>query len=274
VYAIYLFPFLVSETSKLDAIVQVGYLVKKRSPPLLVQNYALGGETVSGVRGQVTRDFMVRHPPAMPWTSRDSIFCTWVGINDLAYVSDIRLYGDPTDLNFTLPAIHPTHSQVLTRYSNSNMSCTRRGHETSYLLMSLLWIAPQHVRFRLPFRYSYSIVIHIDRALRRQNPQTRFFNWNATLDKAIRTFVAEKSTVNDPVSAIYFSAHKVFSALLDNPTNHEFPQGDIGRSGGSIWKDHLHPTSAVHLVVANELDGFLSGIPPFTSPAVTQTQSG
>ena len=139
---------------------QVGYLVKKRSPPLLVQNYALGGQTVSGIGGQVTRDFMVRRPPAMPWTSHNSIFCTWVGINDLAYASDIHVYQDPTDLTFTLQAIHPTHSQVLIRYSNSSMSCTRRGHETSYLLMSPLWIAPQHVRCFLSFRYSYTIVTH------------------------------------------------------------------------------------------------------------------
>jgi phospholipase/lecithinase/hemolysin len=109
--------------------------------------------------------------------------------------------------------------------------------------------------------------------LQRKNPQIRFFNWNVTLDKAIRSFVAEKSTVDDPVTAIYFSSHKVFTALLDNPTSHGFPQGDIKKSGGSIWMDHLHPTSAVHLIVANELDGFLSSISPFTPSIVAQTQN-
>lgn len=79
----------------------------------------------------------------------------------------------------------------------------------------------------------------------------------------MRSFVAEKSTTDDPITAIYFSAHKVFTSLLDSPESLGFPQSDIEKSGGSIWVDHLHPTSAVHLVVANELDTLLSSISPF-----------
>jgi phospholipase/lecithinase/hemolysin len=111
-----------------------------------------------------------------------------------------------------------------------------------------------------------------DKNLSKANPHARFFNWNSILEKGIRSFVAEKSTADDPVTTIYFSSHKVFTAFLDNPKSHGFPPSDIQKSGGAIWMDHLHPTSAVHLLVANELDGSLSAIPPFNPPVVSDTQ--
>lgn len=93
--------------------------------------------------------------------------------------------------------------------------------------------------------------------------RARFNSWNMTLDKAIRSFVADKSTTDDPITAIYFSSHRVFTALLNHPKKYGFPQKDIAKSRRSIWIDHLHPTSAVHHILASELDSLLSSISPF-----------
>ena len=71
----------------------VGYLVqkinaqRKDSPAVLAFDYALGGDAVEGVRRQVHRDFLphlATRPTWAPWTASDTVFMTWVGINDCA----------------------------------------------------------------------------------------------------------------------------------------------------------------------------------------------
>lgn len=69
----------------------------------------------------------------------------------------------------------------------------------------------------------------------------------------MRDFAADPKKKDDPVSVIYFSSHKVFSAIFEQPAQYGFPPQDVSKEDASIWTDHLHPTSAVHLVLANEL---------------------
>ncbi len=82
---------------------QVGYLVyEETKKQLLVYNFAESGETIEGVKAQVSSEFF-RRSSFIPWTPENSLFggfhpsrrrqtrlsdgdlVTWVGINDLAY---------------------------------------------------------------------------------------------------------------------------------------------------------------------------------------------
>jgi phospholipase/lecithinase/hemolysin len=92
----------------------------------------------------------------------------------------------------------------------------------------------------------------------------KFPNWNFTLERKIKQFVAEKETTNSPVTAIYYSSYKVFTDILDDPESYGLGK-DQSKTGGTIWVDHLHPTSAVHAIVATELDSMLTGILPSSS---------
>ncbi|KAJ7449239.1 hypothetical protein FB451DRAFT_754571 [Mycena latifolia] len=73
----------------------VGHLVtnyftgKGKGGPLLVYDYAKGGARVHNVRNQVQMMFC-RHAGAhpRPWKAGDTLFVTWVGINDSAVGSD------------------------------------------------------------------------------------------------------------------------------------------------------------------------------------------
>lgn len=74
----------------------VGHLLQliqnqKDHPSLLVYDYALGGDRVDGVHRQVHKDFL-RHlatkPDWAPWTANDTLFVTWVGINDCSWNMD------------------------------------------------------------------------------------------------------------------------------------------------------------------------------------------
>ncbi len=88
-----------------DAPNWVGHLITKHCPlprykpdqdsdpefvanPLLAYDYAIGGNTVSGVQTQVGAflDGAGAKPDWAPWSGRDSLFVTWVGINDCASV--------------------------------------------------------------------------------------------------------------------------------------------------------------------------------------------
>ncbi|KAF8908130.1 SGNH hydrolase-type esterase domain-containing protein [Gymnopilus junonius] len=81
----------------------VGHLITKYSPPprfdpsvkedeldpvyldspLLVYDYAVGGVTVAGVRNQVEKSFLSLKPTSTIWNAEDTLFITWVGINDV-----------------------------------------------------------------------------------------------------------------------------------------------------------------------------------------------
>ncbi|KAG5728039.1 Thermolabile hemolysin [Termitomyces sp. T112] len=58
--------------------------------PLLVYNYAIGGDNITGVQRQINRFFLsVGQKPAWaPWTPCNSLFITWVGINDCSHTRE------------------------------------------------------------------------------------------------------------------------------------------------------------------------------------------
>lgn len=203
----------------------VGHLAKSREPPFLVHNYSRSGQTAEGVRTQVFVEFTQRHPPEIPWTAHDTVFATWVGINDLTVTSDVQ------------PRIDALFEAQQRLYEQG---------ARIFLFVDLFPPAPASNEVEPEYR-------------------DRFSRWNVALDRAIRAFSAEKSTAADPITVIYFSSHKVFSAIISNPTAYGFSERDTKKAGGLIWEDRMHPTSAGHLVVAKELNEVLSSIPPCSS---------
>ena len=76
--------------------------------------------------------------------------------------------------------------------------------------------------------------------------------WQHLNERAVRSFrPIQRSDV-----------HVFLGNLLDAPEKYGFPATDVRKRGGKVWMDHLHPTSAVHSVVARELDAFLRGVQP------------
>ncbi|KAJ7617821.1 hypothetical protein FB45DRAFT_932763 [Roridomyces roridus] len=91
----------------------VGYLLSQRRmhPDLLVHDYAVGGACVpargfrAALETQVNRDFLdgyamkTTKDGSLPWNAADSLFVTWIGINDCAYA---ETHEETLDLLFTL----------------------------------------------------------------------------------------------------------------------------------------------------------------------------
>ncbi|CAL1704184.1 unnamed protein product [Somion occarium] len=83
----------------------VGYLITEFAPghAMLVYDYAVGGDRVNGVVSQIQRHFIPKvgqKPDWAPWSSDDTLFITWVGINDCAFIATEKNIRDSMDKLF------------------------------------------------------------------------------------------------------------------------------------------------------------------------------
>ena len=59
------------------------------------------------------------------------------------------------------------------------------------------------------------------------------------------------------MTMVIYSSWETFTRVLNDPTMYGFKAEDTKKMGGSIWVDHIHPTSRVHAFIAEDLDEFL-----------------
>jgi len=218
----------------------VGYLVyEETKKQLLVYNFAKNGVTIKRVKAQVSSEFFSRSS-SIPWTPENSLFVTWVGINDLASISD------------PAPALRQLFGLQDQLYEHG-------ARNFCYIDVPPMYRSPA---YDTPMLHSR---------------ETRFVAWNETITKCIRDFTA-KHSLQEPASplstqdsgaptCLYFSSHRVFSEILDNPVAAGYPSKDVKKAGGSIWMDRLHATAAVHKDVARELAEFLRSVEGVSSSA-------
>lgn len=93
-----------------------------------------------------------------------------------------------------------------------------------------------------------------------ENPEAAqpFTNWNQELATAATAF----ARAHPDATVLVFSAWATFSRILDDPLTNGFPLNARRAMGGPIWFDHLHPSSRVAKIVARDIAGFLTSIPP------------
>ncbi|KDQ56113.1 carbohydrate esterase family 16 protein [Jaapia argillacea MUCL 33604] len=81
----------------------------------------------------------------------------------------------------------------------------------------------------------------------------RCSTWNTLLRSQASSFADESKQA----SVVVFSAHRVLSDILDDPTEYEFGSDAPEEDGGEIWSDELHITSAVQGIIASRLESAL-----------------
>ncbi|OBZ75362.1 Thermolabile hemolysin [Grifola frondosa] len=209
----------------------VGHLVTEYSlhTHLLVYDYAVGGDTVSGVRKQVQVKFLPHvgaKPHWAPWVASNTLFVTWVGINDCAW-------GDETIVK------------------NSVMSLFGE-QETLYNAgaRNFLFIDVPPIN-RTPIGYQIS---------KHELDSGRIYEtWNTLLRESIVQF----SSTHHDITTFLFSSWDTFTRVLDDPMAHGFPPDDATLQHSSIWFDHLHPSSKMHDWIAHDVAKFLEAQPPY-----------
>ena len=90
-----------------------------------------------------------------------------------------------------------------------------------------------------------------------------FEKWNRELGRYVRLFA---NTYPKETTAMVYSSYDTFTRVLDNPESYGFTTDDVGKKGGAIWCDDLHPTSAMHDIIANDIARFLDNQPAFNRP--------
>ncbi|KAI0268343.1 hypothetical protein BC834DRAFT_968535 [Gloeopeniophorella convolvens] len=210
----------------------VGYLIRDYGhghANMIVYDYAVRLDTVTGVHtNQVAQQFLRsvgRRPGWAPWNHTDSLFVTWVGMNDC------RLLYTNNKAEIT--------SVIATLFAAQE--ALYRAGARNFLFID---VPPLHMS---PIGTTMGDKV------------VRFSNWNDELLQGTRNF----AMTHPDATIMLFSAWGTFSRVLSDPARYGFNPQDRTTQGGSIWFDFMHPTSRMHRILASELAHFLSSqLPP------------
>ncbi|KAF7290825.1 Glycosyltransferase family 32 protein [Mycena indigotica] len=232
-------PFEGSTFADKDGTNWVGYILTQHDPhsKMVVHDYAVGGARVpaSGQTGSVERqisEYFLTGYAMKPedsgellWKSENSLFVTWVGINDCASAST---HDETVNLLFTLQ--HKLYDAGARQFLFIDVPPISRSP------------AGIHVTKNKPDPT--------------QGPSTSNANWNASL----RAHMAKFAAAHPDARILTFSAFQMFNDMLDHPKRYGLPQKDVAHTGGKVWRDALHPTSRVHEIFAAKLVAFLKEV--------------
>ncbi|KAH9946107.1 SGNH hydrolase-type esterase domain-containing protein [Epithele typhae] len=210
----------------------VGYLITEHTHhPLLVYNYAVGGASMPDVRDQIQVNFMPRvgqKPDWAPWTSEDTLFTTWVGINDCGFL-------DPEQVPATVEGLFAQQHSLY------------KIGARNFLFID---VPPIH---RSPVGVNFSSVD--------PNFRVTYEKWNASLQEHIAKFAID----HPDATTLFYSSWDTLIRVMDDLPAHGFKAEDASRSGGDVWTDHIHPTHKVHDWFAHDIAKVLHSHPPYDS---------
>ncbi|CAL1704676.1 unnamed protein product [Somion occarium] len=216
----------------------VGYLITEFAPGhnILVYDYAVGGDRVDGVVSQIQRHFIPtvgQKPDWAPWSSGDTLFITWVGINDCAFLGTEEGIRKSIDKLF------------------DQQDCLYATGARNFLLIDVP-----------PIHRSPGVLVS-----RAESTSLAIQLWNKILQEAIAHF---NSTHSDATALIY-SSYDLFTRILDDPVAYGFQVEDRRKRGGGIWKDNIHPKARVHQEIAREISALLEMRPVFGDTDVAES---
>lgn len=94
-----------------------------------------------------------------------------------------------------------------------------------------------------------------NKAIGKSKLSVSYEDWNGHLREGLGGF--RRKFID--ASVLLFSSWDIFTRILDSPETFGFPATDVCKAGGAIWVDQLHPTSAVHAIIAKDVMEFLDG---------------
>ncbi|KAI5119740.1 hypothetical protein M0805_008670 [Coniferiporia weirii] len=205
----------------------VGHLVlsrKKDAKSLLVYDYAVGGDTLAGVKKQIELWYLPnvgKKPDWAPWEANDSLFVTWVGINDCARSGD-HIYN-----------IQNLYELQETLYKSG---------ARNFLLID---VPPIH---QSPALASITPEFEVEAS-------KTYRNWNNELHNGAESFRAS----HPDITLLMYSSWDIFNKVNSDPEAFGFRKSDLKKRAGAIWFDYLHPTTKMHGVIARDFDAFMKG---------------
>lgn len=132
---------------------------------------------------------------------------------------------------------------------------------TFCLLMFLLYSCPLPVCLCFESGSRIKSLILLTAGGRNPSPERaeKYMRWNTLLSQYVAAFAAE----HEHATTMAFSSHVVFSDIIKNPVKYGFQEDHARKFRGTVWVDHIHPTSKVHRVVADSIVSFLRAQLPY-----------
>ncbi|KAG9029374.1 hypothetical protein FRB95_005381 [Tulasnella sp. JGI-2019a] len=211
-----------------DKPVWIGHLINSYvKDPVLVYDYAVGGSFYSDIGVQVKKYFMegAGNAECDGWQPDDSLFVTWVGVNDVGCDSETKV---------PLEALFSFQDELY------------HAGARNFLFLN---VPP------LPRAASSEGSITRERLRRSQ----ACLDWNALLAQKINHFAPSHS--HPQASAFLFDVHDLFTRILRNPPSFGFSSGkDVGTGfDDEVWVDGIHPSTQTQKIIAREVASFMTG---------------
>ncbi|KAG9077487.1 hypothetical protein FS749_010612 [Ceratobasidium sp. UAMH 11750] len=215
----------------------VGYLTTQyNQSEFWSYDYAVSGNEVAGVATQVNTDFLPHagtKPDYAPWGATNSLFATFIGINDL---------------NRGAPIV----ATINTLFSLQESLYTAGARNFLYVN-----VPPEN---RAPFSIDWA-----------GNKNATLAGLITTWNNQLKTSAAAFQAKHSDVATFYYDSWSLYTKLLDNPSTYGFT--DVNMTGGSFWIDTIHPRTKVHQYMAADMATFLQSQTGTANPSTTRTTS-
>ncbi|KAJ7758241.1 hypothetical protein B0H16DRAFT_1720846 [Mycena metata] len=238
----------------------------------LLRTYAYGGATINGTLvapylptvlsliDQV-HEFLAgagTKPVTSPWTSANSLFTVWIGINDLG--NSFSEPGDRSAFSDLLLEEYFTQVQELVRRLQAFRVSTSRLFSPSLKIVANSAVGGKNFLFiNVPPMERTPLMIAGQNATGLALLKSVILTYNSKLATKVVSFKAN----NTGVKTWLWDAHTEFNTILDNPTQYGFVDAVSFGNTGDFWGNNYHPSSPAHQIFAQQISALMAGTPWF-----------
>lgn len=248
--------------------------------PLLVHDYAKGGDRVPGVKYQIRDLFLPgvgKKPAWAAWTECETLFGKFFSAEQALvrisnFISNVGRHQRLVRLSFS--KLFALTDLIISAYLNvenvENVVDSLLGVQQdlydagarNFLFIDLPTIhrTPAGKRNHIMCSVCMLILLIVTSNMEAV-VMKKFQVWNKALRSGAQLFAKD----HPDTTVLLFSSFEAFNTILNKPEAHGFDPEDLKRSGGSIWMDHIHPTSKVHDHLAHYLTAFLETVLPISN---------
>ncbi|KAJ7888821.1 fungal cellulose binding domain-containing protein [Mycena leptocephala] len=214
---------------------------------ILTYDYAVGGATIDptlvapitlSLPDEVNQFLAgaANKPATSRWTSENSLFSVWIGINDIG--NTFYLGGDRDAFSDTLLDRYFAQVQKLLIQYDAG------GREFLFINVPPTYRAPLIIGF-FPDQLDVA--------------KTVIESFNTKLAAKVKSFKA----MNHGVRTWIWDSYSLFNIILNDPTKFGFVDGVSYGEPGDFWGNSYHPSSPAHHIFAKEVAKLLAGTPWF-----------
>ncbi|KAJ7249697.1 hypothetical protein C8J57DRAFT_1189124 [Mycena rebaudengoi] len=210
---------------------------------LFTYNYAFGGATINATLvapfeptvlslGDQVAEFLAgvaKKPATTPWTSANSLFSVWIGVNDMA--GSYFRAGDRGAFANTLLDQYFALMQKLSGVGARNFL---------FINVPAVDLTPLIIQQGAAAQALLKSVIA---------------DFNTRLAARVASFKAN----NAGVTTWLWDSNTVFATILKNPTQFGFVDAVSFGNPGDFWGNNFHPSAAAHQIFAKDISTLMAG---------------